>query len=262
MGVVKSEEGVLKLVYRGGVVECHRVPILAGDVLDKNPRHCIARPDVFTNPWIVVRPESILRPGDVFYVVSFRTLRSLLRARSTPPRRNDGKIDEAEQSVLEPLSSPRSRRKPNVDTINERRRTSPGRRSRARTISSPSDRRLRRQDRPAGCINLRAPRTSSHHSDHRRPHPYKSNRVHSSSGTDRNDHMVVHRGHGDGGKAGVRGPLKPCLRVEKGDGSSGRKISDRRVRFLLPEEARRLPEQFGRDKDQYGGHDCGRRSKF
>lgn len=256
MGLVKSEEGVLKLVYRGGVVECHRVPILAGDVLDKHPRHCIARPDVFTNPWIVVRPESILRPGDVFYVVSFRTLRSLLRARSTPPRRNDCKIDEAEKSMLEPLSRPRSRRKPNVNTMNERRRTSPGRRSHARTNS-----RLCRLDRPAGCINLRAPRSSSHHSDHQRPHPYKSSRVHSSSDTDREDHKMAHRGHGDGGKAGVRGPLKPCLRMGKGDGSGGRKISNRKVSFILPEEARRLPEQFGRNKD-YGGHDYGRRSKF
>lgn len=85
--------------------------------------------------------------------------------------------------------------------------------------------------------------------------------MHVSSDTDRDDHKVVHRGHGDGGKAGVRGPLKPCMRVEKGDGTSGRKRSDRRVRFKLPEEVRRLPEQFGRNKE-HGGHDCGRRSIF
>ncbi|KAL7172749.1 hypothetical protein ACSBR2_032259 [Camellia fascicularis] len=81
MKATTREEGVLKLVHPGRHVEIHREPITAAEVMRRNPRHCVARPDVFEFPWIVVRPESVLFPGRVFYIVPNRTIHRLLKAR-------------------------------------------------------------------------------------------------------------------------------------------------------------------------------------
>ncbi|KAM7521813.1 hypothetical protein LguiA_011715 [Lonicera macranthoides] len=81
MGVSTSEKRVVKLVHPGRHVETHTQPITAAEVMSRNPRHCIARPDVFQFPWIVVRPESVLVPGEVFYIVPYRTISDLLKAK-------------------------------------------------------------------------------------------------------------------------------------------------------------------------------------
>ncbi|OWM72350.1 hypothetical protein CDL15_Pgr018235 [Punica granatum] len=75
---------LLKLVHPGGIVETHDRPITAAEIMDKYPRHCVTRPDVFKYPWIVVRPESLLQPGDVFYVVPYNTIRRLLQSKECP----------------------------------------------------------------------------------------------------------------------------------------------------------------------------------
>ncbi|KAJ7950424.1 Odorant receptor 33c like [Quillaja saponaria] len=79
MGAATREEGVLKLVHPGKYVEIHREPIAATEVLRKNPRHCITRPDVFEFPWIVVKPDSVLVPGRVFFIVPNLTMYNLLK---------------------------------------------------------------------------------------------------------------------------------------------------------------------------------------
>ncbi|CAL1361622.1 unnamed protein product [Linum trigynum] len=76
-----EEPGILKLVHPGCHVEIHRQPISASQVLKKNPRHSVARPDVFSNPWLVVRPDAILHPGRVFLIVPNSTLYQLLKSR-------------------------------------------------------------------------------------------------------------------------------------------------------------------------------------
>ncbi|GFZ20136.1 hypothetical protein Acr_28g0008410 [Actinidia rufa] len=81
MGASTMEEGVLKLVHPGRHVEIHKEPITAAEVMRKNPRHCVTRPDVFKFPWIVVKPESILFPGTVFYIVPNQTIHRLIKAR-------------------------------------------------------------------------------------------------------------------------------------------------------------------------------------
>lgn len=83
MGSIKREKRVLKLVHPGKHVEVHRKPVRAEEVLRKNPRHCIARPDVFKFPWIVVKPESVLLPGSVFFIVPNHTIYDLLKASIT-----------------------------------------------------------------------------------------------------------------------------------------------------------------------------------
>ncbi|KAL6339317.1 hypothetical protein AAG906_028039 [Vitis piasezkii] len=75
-----KEKGVLKLVHPGRFVEIHTEPITAAEVLRKNPRHSITRPDVFRNPWVVVQPEAVLMPGRVFFIVPNQTIYRLLKA--------------------------------------------------------------------------------------------------------------------------------------------------------------------------------------
>ncbi|PIN10953.1 hypothetical protein CDL12_16443 [Handroanthus impetiginosus] len=79
MGFSKRQDNVLKVVHPGRHVEVFREPITAGELMKKYPRHCIARPDVFKYPWIVVHPESVLVPGSVFYLVPYHTLDNLLK---------------------------------------------------------------------------------------------------------------------------------------------------------------------------------------
>ncbi|CAJ1796388.1 unnamed protein product [Sphenostylis stenocarpa] len=80
MGSIKREKRVLKLVHPGKHIEVHREPVRAEEVMKKNPRHCITRPDVFKFPWIVVKPESVLLPGSVFLIVPNHTIYDLLKA--------------------------------------------------------------------------------------------------------------------------------------------------------------------------------------
>lgn len=81
MGGSTKEKGVLKLVHPGRHVEIYREPVTAAQIMSKYPRLCIARPDVFKFPYIVVRPESLLLPGKLFYLVPKRTLHILLKTR-------------------------------------------------------------------------------------------------------------------------------------------------------------------------------------
>ncbi|KAL5702679.1 hypothetical protein ACHQM5_027863 [Ranunculus cassubicifolius] len=83
MVTATQEDGVLKLVYPGGHVEIHTKPLTAAQVMKKNPRHCVARTDVFKFPWIVVRPDSVLKLGDIFLIVPNHTIHRLLRACGT-----------------------------------------------------------------------------------------------------------------------------------------------------------------------------------
>ncbi|KAL5798757.1 hypothetical protein ACOSQ2_003577 [Xanthoceras sorbifolium] len=81
MGAVTGEKGLLKLVHPGRYMEIHKQPITAAEVMEKNPRHCITRPDVFEYPWIVVKPESTLILGRVYFIVPNRTIYHLLKRR-------------------------------------------------------------------------------------------------------------------------------------------------------------------------------------
>ncbi|WOL10392.1 hypothetical protein Cni_G19147 [Canna indica] len=80
MGVARRESGVLKLVHPGGFVEVHRKPMAASEIMEKNPRHYVTRPEVFKDPRLVLRPDALLNTGDVFYIVPNRTVYRLLQA--------------------------------------------------------------------------------------------------------------------------------------------------------------------------------------
>ncbi|KAF8031588.1 hypothetical protein BT93_D0722 [Corymbia citriodora subsp. variegata] len=83
MGASRKNKGVVKLVHPGRFVETLREPITAAEVMQKNPRHSVTRPDVFYFPWIVVKPESLLTPGEVFFIVPNRTIHQLLKGKSS-----------------------------------------------------------------------------------------------------------------------------------------------------------------------------------
>ncbi|KAJ4847597.1 hypothetical protein Tsubulata_013917 [Turnera subulata] len=84
MGVKETEGDVLKLVHPGRYVEIHKQPIRAAEILKRNPRHSVTRPDVFEYPWIVVNPEAVLKPGNVFFIVPNRTIYGLLKSHQEP----------------------------------------------------------------------------------------------------------------------------------------------------------------------------------
>lgn len=81
MGATTRETGVLKLVHPGRYVEIHTEPITAAEVMRRNPRHSVTRPDVFECPWIVVKREVVLVPGKVFFIVPNHKIYQLLKAK-------------------------------------------------------------------------------------------------------------------------------------------------------------------------------------
>lgn len=107
-----KEHGVLKLVHPGGLIEIHTVPITADEVMKMNPKHCVARPDVFKNPWLVVRPESVLKPGSVFYIVPHHTMRKLmLKAQENENEQDKMMIKNSKESVSVEIIDKRNRGK-------------------------------------------------------------------------------------------------------------------------------------------------------
>ncbi|KAM0056740.1 hypothetical protein Hdeb2414_s0006g00222051 [Helianthus debilis subsp. tardiflorus] len=81
MGKVSKETGALKLIRAGGIVELYKHPIKASQIMERYPRHCVTRPDFFRNPSVVVKPESVLRPGKVFFIVPYHTVYRLVKSK-------------------------------------------------------------------------------------------------------------------------------------------------------------------------------------
>ncbi|XWS16517.1 hypothetical protein CRYUN_Cryun34aG0095300 [Craigia yunnanensis] len=69
----------VKIVHPGGHVELHDRPVLAAEVIYRNPRCVVAHPHVFKQPWAIVAPETVLMPGQKFYFVPVTTIRKLQR---------------------------------------------------------------------------------------------------------------------------------------------------------------------------------------
>ncbi|KAF5739045.1 hypothetical protein HS088_TW12G00243 [Tripterygium wilfordii] len=69
----------VKIVHPGGHIELHDRPVLASEIMFRNPRCVVAYPHVFKQPWAVVAPATELNLGQKFYVVPFSTIRKLQR---------------------------------------------------------------------------------------------------------------------------------------------------------------------------------------
>lgn len=100
MGSTASEDGVLKLVLPGRYVEVYRQPVGAAEILKKYPRHSVTRPDVFEYPWVVVKPESVLKLGKVFFVVPNHTLYNLMKSHREKNLKPDNKQVQNQDSPI------------------------------------------------------------------------------------------------------------------------------------------------------------------
>ncbi|KAL5707908.1 hypothetical protein ACHQM5_018757 [Ranunculus cassubicifolius] len=86
---------LVKIVHPGGHVELHDRPLLAAEIMLRNPRCCVAHPHVFKEPWAIIPPDTMLPLGQKFYVVPISTIRklqtlSLKRSSSSPSPRSQG----------------------------------------------------------------------------------------------------------------------------------------------------------------------------
>lgn len=100
MGISTEEKGVLKLVHPGRHVEYHRIPITADEIIRKNPRHSITRPDFFKYPnkRALIRPESVMVPGQVFFIVPNTTIHRLVKDKSQQRREPSSQHTETRKS--------------------------------------------------------------------------------------------------------------------------------------------------------------------
>lgn len=74
-----SKTMFLRIVHPGGHTELHDRPVLAAEIMFRNPRCCVAYPHVFQQPWAIVAPDTMLMLGQKFYVVPLSTVRKLQR---------------------------------------------------------------------------------------------------------------------------------------------------------------------------------------
>ncbi|CAN1162518.1 hypothetical protein LINPERHAP2_LOCUS24536 [Linum perenne] len=70
--------------------------------MQKYPRHCVTRPDIFKVPWIVIHPDSVLKLGSVFYIVPYHTIHHLLKQQQTQIKNHSGLPDGRELDEHEP----------------------------------------------------------------------------------------------------------------------------------------------------------------
>ncbi|TYI81069.1 hypothetical protein E1A91_D05G129500v1 [Gossypium mustelinum] len=91
----------VKIVHPGGHVELHDRPILAAEIIYRNPRCVVAYPHVFQQPCAIVAPETELMLGQKFYVVPISTIRKLQRLSnkySPSPTPTRSKYQQSEES--------------------------------------------------------------------------------------------------------------------------------------------------------------------
>ncbi|CAH1419343.1 unnamed protein product [Lactuca virosa] len=67
----------VKIVHPGGHAELHDRPVLVSEIIRRNPKCCVAHPNVFKQPWAIVQPDTMLMPGQKVYVVPISTVRKL-----------------------------------------------------------------------------------------------------------------------------------------------------------------------------------------
>lgn len=87
---------LVKIVHPGGHVELHDRPVLAAEIMLRNPKCVVAHPYVFQQPWAIVAPDTMLMLGQKFYVVPISTIRKLQRKsfKSCPSPVHDIQVDK------------------------------------------------------------------------------------------------------------------------------------------------------------------------
>ncbi|KAA0026283.1 Histone-lysine N-methyltransferase MLL [Cucumis melo var. makuwa] len=227
----RSEKDVLKIIHPGKHIETYTKPILASEVLEKYPKFCITRPDVFKFPWIVVRSDSLLVPGKVFLLVPKRTLYRLLKTNHPP----DGSLPSL-------LSSPLSRSfsRPSLP-FRSNAGTTPKhlthlRRSQLKSSGEVDGIRSRKNAHVESWLSMLPPHGVG---NKRSTVRYSSSHVHDcykcgnvpSADMSREDVENV-RDHGDRKRKTTRTSLRSCMRKP----GSAPRLPNLKVRFSIPNE--------------------------
>ncbi|KZV30073.1 hypothetical protein F511_17295 [Dorcoceras hygrometricum] len=72
-----SKNLFVKIVHPGGHVELHDRPILASELISRNPKCCVAHPTIFQQPYDIISPDTMLDLGRKYYVVPVNTVKKL-----------------------------------------------------------------------------------------------------------------------------------------------------------------------------------------
>ncbi|KAI3455262.1 hypothetical protein Pfo_011925 [Paulownia fortunei] len=72
-----SKNLFVTIVHPDGHVEIHDRPIQAAELLNRNPKCCVAHPTVFQQPYAIVSPTTTLSLGQKYYIVPIGTIRKL-----------------------------------------------------------------------------------------------------------------------------------------------------------------------------------------
>ena len=91
---------VVKIVHPGGHKELHDRPVLASEIMHRNPKCVVAYPHVFQQPWAIVAPDTVLALGQKVYIVPTSTIRKLQRhaLRRSPGSLRNNRISEKTES--------------------------------------------------------------------------------------------------------------------------------------------------------------------
>ncbi|KAL7139870.1 hypothetical protein ABFS83_09G082800 [Erythranthe nasuta] len=96
----------VKIVHQGGRVELFDRPVTAADVLQRNPKCCVAHPTVFDRPHDIVPPTTTLALGRKYYVVPVSTIKKLQlksnydHGRKTTRNKDDGDSNRKKMESL------------------------------------------------------------------------------------------------------------------------------------------------------------------
>lgn len=107
MGTTVSRDNgqaVVKIKRAGGYVQEIYRPISAQEVMLHNPKHWVTKVGVFRsqNPVAeVVPPESVLMPGETFFLVPFQTMQTLLKRHCLCPAALDHLMDRPGLAITE-----------------------------------------------------------------------------------------------------------------------------------------------------------------
>ncbi|XVF02542.1 hypothetical protein REPUB_Repub04eG0184100 [Reevesia pubescens] len=77
---LQSRDISVRIIHAGGREELYQNPVPVSDLMEKYPGMCIARPEVFKNPYeSLLWPEDSLLPGQKYYIIPSTTVQKLKR---------------------------------------------------------------------------------------------------------------------------------------------------------------------------------------
>lgn len=80
MNVSSQQDLTVRIIHAGGIIERYEGVVRASRLMEKYPKMCIAKPEVFKKPHeSIIRADEYLLPGQKFYLVPQSTMKKLKR---------------------------------------------------------------------------------------------------------------------------------------------------------------------------------------